>query len=461
MASHKHEQSAARRRGVSRRTFLQGVGVTMALPWMESIPVWGAEATAAAGAAAAGTTATAAGTFPLRFSVMFMGCGVNGNHWWAKGSGADMKLGKSLEPLAPVKTKINVINGLFNKPAVGKGIHPGQTGNLLSGVPLQKGATIRGGVSMDQVLATHIGQDTLQPSMVLACEQPMTGYHETNFSNAYSSHISWRTAESPVPNEVYPSLAFDGLFENRGTLRNQSVLDRVKERAESLSRQVSMSDRGKLDEYLTSVREVETRIERLRKDKDKAEERARASGQSVFAMERPANGLPEDQRDHARLMCDIIALAFQTDKTRVASLVLCRDLSSMYYPFLDVRQGHHSASHDDLSDGYERISRFHLSQMAYLAQKLDAMPEGEGTVLDNSCLLWLSNMWAGWKHDNMKLPVVMAGGLGGRLETGRSLDYLYAGDENRKVCSLYLSIMDRMGVELDHFGDSDTRLAGL
>ena len=178
-------------------------------------------------------------------------------------------------------------------------------------------------------------------------------------------------------------------------------------------------------------------------------------------MERPQNGLPEDLREHTRLMCDIIAMAFQTDKTRVASLLLARDLSSLYYPFLDVREGHHGASHDDLSDGYERISRFHLSQLAYLAQKLDAMPEGDGTVLDHSCLLWLSNMWAGWKHDNMKVPVVTAGGLGGTLETGRSLEYLYAGDDNRKLCSLYLSIMDRMGVTLDRFGDASTRLAGL
>jgi hypothetical protein len=130
-------------------------------------------------------------------------------------------------------------------------------------------------------------------------------------------------------------------------------------------------------------------------------------------------------------------------------------------PFLDVREGHHGASHEDLSDGYERISRFHLGQFADLAQKLDSMPEGEGTVLDNCCLLYLSNMWAGWKHDNMKVPVVTAGGLGGTLETGRSLDYLHAGDENRKLCSLYLSIMDRIGVKLDSFGDASTRLQGL
>jgi hypothetical protein len=314
---------------------------------------------------------------------------------------------------------------------------------------------------MDQLLANRIGQETAHPSIVLACEQPMTGYHETNFSMAYSSHISWQSADSPVPNEVYPSLAFDNLFENRGGLRNQSILDRVKDRAASLRRDVSSTDRVKLDEYLTSVREVERQIERLRTAKDTADDRAELKNMPALAMERPANGLPEDLRDHCRLMCDIIALAFQTDKTRVASVLLARDLSSLYYPFLEVREGHHGASHDDLSDGYERISRFHLGHLAYLAAKLDAMPEGEGTVLDHSGLLWLSNMWAGWKHDNMKVPVVIAGGMGGTLETGRALDYLYAGDENRKLCSLYLSLMDRMGVTLDAFGDSTTRLAGL
>src|SRR5580765_2792882 len=183
----------------TRRTLLRGIGVTMSLPWLESLPVWGA------------TTEP-----PKRLAVLFMGNGINGNHWWAKGSGANMKLSKSLEPLESVKTKINVINGLFNKPAVGIGIHPGQTGQLLTGTSIQKGASIHSGVSMDQVIANHVGQETLQSSIVLACEQPMTGYHETNFSMAYSSHISWQSPESPVPNEVYPSLAFDSLFENRG-----------------------------------------------------------------------------------------------------------------------------------------------------------------------------------------------------------------------------------------------------
>src|ERR1035437_1943644 len=174
-----------------------------------------------------------------------------------------------------------------------------------------------------------------------------------------------------------------------------------------------------------------------------------------------ANGLPEDLRDHARLMCDIIAIAFQTDRTRVASLILARDLSAMYYPFREVREGHHGASHNNLSDGYERISRFHLSQLAYLATKLDSMPEGNGTVLDNSCLMFLSNLWIGRKHDNFRLPLVLAGGLGGKLETGRTLNYLDAGEENRKMCSLYLSLMDRFGAKLDQFGDAQTRLERL
>jgi hypothetical protein len=161
-------------------------------------------------------------------------------------------------------------------------------------------------------------------------------------------------------------------------------------------------------------------------------------------------------------MCDIVALAFQTDKTRVASLLLARDLSALYYPFLDAAPaGHHLASHDNTSDGYERITRFHVSQLAYLASKLDAMPEGDGTVLDNSCLMFLSSLWIGRNHNNSQLPVVLAGGLGGTLQTGRSLDYVDAGDENRKICSLYLGIMDRMGIKLDAFGDATTRLNNL
>lgn len=434
---------------ISRRRFLRGAGVVMALPWLESIPVWGADTMTSAGDPAA---------TPKRLAVLFMANGVNPNHWTAQGAGATMELGQSLAPLEPVKGKINFIKGLFNKAATGVGIHPGMTGNLLSGAHLTKGAELHGGVSMDQVLATHLGEQTVQPSLVLGCEQPVTGYHETNFSMAYSSHISWENATSPVPMEVYPSLAFDSLFENRGNLRNQSVLDRVMDQAASLSRQVSSTDKAKLDEYLTSVREVEKRAEAMRAAKAKADANAQGASQPVFTMKRPDNGLPEDIREHMRLMCDILALAFQTDKTRIATLLLCRDISGLFYPFLNVKLAHHLASHSDTSDDFLRINQYYTSQYAYLINKLDSMPEGEGTVLDNTCLVFMSNMWSGSSHDSSKVPVLTAGGLGGTLETGRVLDYTKDGDENRKLCSFYLSLMDRMGVKLDRFGDASTVL---
>src|SRR5277367_6410523 len=429
---------------VSRRAVLRGAGCTVALPWLESLH------------ALADVPPPSA--FPKRFGIVFLGNGINEDHWSAEGQGSAMKLSKTLSPLEPLKQKINVIDGLFNKAATGHGIHPPQTGSLLSGAEIQKGAVIRSGISVDQMIANVVGQDTPQSSIVLACEQPMSGYHETNYSMAYSSHISWQTPDSPVPVEVYPSLAWDNLFDNRGSLQNISILDRVKDRAQDLSKCISGTDKGKLDEYLTSVREVEKRVEGMRKGMDDANDAAKAKNTIAATMERPANGLPEDLRDHARLMCDIIAIAFQTNKTRVASLIISHDLSAMYYPFLDVKEGHHSASHNNNSDGYERIARFHVEQYAYLATKLDSMKEGNGTVLDNTCLMFLSNMWIGRKHDNFRLPVVLAGGLGGTLQTGRTLNYLKDSEDNRKMCSLYLSLMDRFDVKLEQFGDSQTRL---
>jgi Protein of unknown function (DUF1552) len=432
---------------ISRRAILRGAGCALAAPWLESF------------GAKAGTTG--AEVFPKRFGVVFLGCGVNEDHWGSEGSGPEMKLSKSLSPLEPLKSKINVIHGLFNKGAMGLGIHPPQTGSLLTGATLTKGATLRSGISVDQMIASRMGHETLQPSMVLACEQPITGFHESNYSMAYSSHISWQSPHSPVPNEIYPSLAFDMLFENRGSLLNLSILDRVKGRAERLSRKISSSDNARLDEFLTSVREVEKRVDGMRKAKDKADDLAKLKNRPVWSMERPANGLPEDLREHARVMLDLIAIAFQTDKTRVATLMISRDLSAMYYPFLEVSQAHHGASHYNNNDEYERVTRWHVSQFAYLASKLDSMPEGAGTVLDNSCLMFLSNLWIGRTHNNSRLPIALAGGLGGDLKTGRTLDYVKAGDENRKVCSLYLSLMDRMGIKLDRFGDADTRLESL
>ena len=432
---------------LSRRAVLRGAGCTVALPFLESLHAL--------------ADVPSPNDFPKRFGIVFLGCGINEDHWSAEGQGAAMKLSKTLSPLEPLKEKINVIDGLYVQALTGQGIHPAQTGSLLSGAHISKGAIIHSGISVDQMIASRVGEDTPQSSIVLACDQPMTGYHESNFSLAYSSYLSWQSPNSPVPVEVYPSLAWDNLFDNRGSLQNLSILDRVKDRAQDLSKCISGTDKGKLDEYLTSVREVEKRVEGMRKGKTDADDAAKAKNTVVATMERPANGLPEDLRDHARLMCDIIAIAYQTNKTRVASLIISHDLSAMYYPFLDVKEGHHSASHNNNSDGYERIARFHVEQYAYLAKKLDSMKEGNGTVLDNTCLMFLSNMWIGRKHDNTRLPLVLAGGLGGTLQTGRTLDYTKAADENRKMSSLYLSLMDQMDVKLDRFGDADARLEGV
>ena len=433
---------------LSRRRWLRGAGVVVGLPWLESMPVWGQSS----------DSNNSGVDFPKRFGVMFMACGVHPEHWWAKGEGKEMELSRCLQPLDGLQSKLNVIDGLFNKNATGVGIHPGQTGNILSGAALKKGAELRGGISVDQAIANAIGQDDVVPSLVLGCEQPTTGYHETNFSMAYSSHISWQNATSPVPMEVYPSLAFDSLFENRGSQRNKSILDRITEEASALQRQASANDKAKLEEYLTSIREVEKRIDRQRGPVAKAADTVEQKGKSIFAMERPDNGLPEDIREHMRLMCDIIALAFQSNKTRVASLLLCRDISGLLYPFLQVRKPHHLASHDELSEEWERVTTYYCSQLAYLGKKLDSMPEGDGTVLDHSCLMFVNNMFSGSKHDSSKLPLLTLGGLDGTLNTGRVMNFVDQPESEKKLCSLYLSLMNRMGVAATQFGDATVPL---
>ncbi len=419
---------------VSRRVLLKGLGVTVALPWLESV------------ASAAPAAAKAA---PKRFACMFIGDGISPPHWWAKGTGAEMELGSSLEPLAPFKDKLNVIDGLFNRE--GDGGHARCTGNILSGAKLERGRTIKGGVSMDQVLAKHYEEETPQPSLVLGCEQPVSGFHESQYSMVYASHISWRNGDSPVPIELYPALAFDSLFGGKAGKLHGSILDDVLEQAKDVSGKVSGADKQKVDEYLASVRETEARVQRLNKmAKDDT---------AVPADKRPPAGQPKDFREYSRLMCDIIALAFQSDRSRVATLLMSRDLSGMVYPFLGVRDDHHSYSHDNEGKSYQAIVKCHIEQYAYLIEKLSKMREGTGTVLDNSCIMFVSEHWNA--HNGTRVPLVLAGGLGGALKTGRTHDYLKAGNDKRKLCSLYLTLMDKMGLELKEFGDSKERLAGI
>ena len=258
--------------------------------------------------------------------------------------------------------------------------------------------------------------------MVLGCEQPITGYHETNFSMAYSSHISWQSATSPVPMEVYPSLAFDSLFDNRGSQRNKSILDRVREEAAGPEPAVSVDDRAKLDEYLTSVREVEKRVVPMRAAKRRRRAR-RDSGQPTLTMPRPDNGLPEDIREHMRLMCDLIALGFQTDKTRIATLLLCRDISGLFYPFLNVRAAHHGAR-TTTSPRPTSASPASTSASSPTSPRASTpCPRAKEPCSTTPACCSSTACVPARKHDASKVPVVLAGGLGGTLETGRVLDY--------------------------------------
>jgi hypothetical protein len=418
---------------------LQGLGCTIALPWLESAKLFGVEAAAAVQAKA-----------PQRFACLFIGDGISPEQWWSKGNGAAMELGSSLASLAPFKEKLNVINGLFNQH--GNGGHAKCTGNILSGANLLRGRVISGGVSMDQKLSQHFEEATPVPSMVLGCEQPVSGFHESQYSMVYASHISWRTPSSPIPIELFPALAFDSLFGSQTGKLQGSILDHALAQANDLRGKVSGADQIKIDEYLTSVRETEKRIQMLNKT-------SRHEAPLPPASQRPPVGQPKDFKEYARLMCDIIALAFQTDRTRVATLLLSRDLSGQTYPFLNIRDAHHNLSHSNTGPEYQSIVRFHVEQFAYLVGKLDKMQEGDRTVLDNSCIMFVSEHWNA--HNGSKVPVALAGGLGGTLKTGRSLDYLDAGNDKRKLCSMYLSIMDRMGLELKEFGDAKERLAGI
>jgi hypothetical protein len=422
---------------LSRRTMLRGLGVTMALPWLESLPVWGDEPAKNGKASEA----------PVRLAVLFSGNGYHSKEWWAKGEGKGMELGQVLAPLNDVREKLLFISGLYNEQALKGNIHSSQTGNLLSGAPLASGGDIRSGTSVDQLLAQTYGRSTKVPSLVLACEKSNPSVHK-NYSMLYSSHISWTSPTTPTPLELYPALAFDRLFKDEAQKGDKSVLDAVLADASDLRRQISTTDQRKLDEYLDSVRDVEQRIDNAGK---KGELQGWRPTLDKPNMERPADGIPQNIADHMRLMCDILVLGFQTDTTRITTLKLNNDHSSLRFPHLGVDYMiHHLLSHSDTAD-WLKVNQFFTEQLAYIARKLDAIQEGERTLLDNSMLMFCSSMMTG-SHDATQLPIVMVGRGGGRIQTGRTLNY--RDKSNRQACRLYLSMMDKMQLRPGKFGDA-------
>src|SRR5689334_16208181 len=346
-----------------------------------------------------------------------------------------MELGKVIEPLAGFREKMLFISGLYNQEALKGNIHSSQTGKLLSGAPLASGGEIRSGTSIDQLLAQQYGRSTKVPSLVLGCEKSNPAVHK-NYSMLYSSHISWSSPTTPTPLEIYPALAFDRLFKDDVQRGDKSVLDAVLADATDLRRQISANDQRKLDEYLDSVRDVETRIENAGK---KGELQGWRPTLAKPNIPRPADGIPQNIADHMRLMADILVLAFQTDTTRVCTLKLNNDHSSLRFPNLASDRPnqridymiHHLLSHTNNAD-WLRVNQFFVEQVAYIADRLNRIQEGNRTLLDNSMIVYCSSMMTG-NHENNQLPVVLLGSGGGQIRTGRCLDYLNR--PNRKMCS--------------------------
>ena len=448
----------SRRRPVSttsRRHVLRGLGAALTLPWMESLPAFAQPATGSGGATKP----------PVRLGIIYFSNGVEPAHWWAKGSGADMELGPGLQPMLPHREDMVFIRGLFNQSAqVSTSPHLGRM-NLLSGAPVSLDPNqIRVGTSMDQVLATAFADETEVPSLVLGIE-PNELRLEDGLSMIYGSSLSWISPTRAAAKEIYPARTFDRLVDDgSGRTLDRSILDAVRDESQSLRPRISKDDDHKLSEYFEGIRDIEKRIERA-----STEERLEGWRPTLAQpdMPRPKHELPQDVPAHMKLMLDLIVLAFQMDKTRVATLMLNNDLSQMNFKFVEGVQG---ALHLDLTHNgriaekeamYLKTNQFHSAQFAYVTSRMKAISEGETTLLDNSILMFASSLFDGDLHGAEQLPILLTGKGGGSLKTGRILDYLDKGDEQRKACSLHLSLMDRMGVKLDRFGDATARLSDL
>ncbi len=434
---------------LNRRNFLRGTGVALALPWMESL--------------APAATTTGASKPPTRFACVYFSNGVEPEHWWAKGSGATMEIGPGLTPMMPHRADMTFIRGLYNHQAfISTSPHLGRNPNLLSGAKVSLDpADIRVGTSFDQVLAREIGSHTAVPSLVLGIE-PNELRLEDGLSMVYGSCISWTSPTKPATKEIYPARTFDMLVgDGSGRELDRSILDAVLKETHELQPRISRGDKTKLDEYLESIRDIEKRIERA-----KREERIEGWKPTLTKpnMPRPADAIPQDVPAHMKLMLDLIVLAFQMDKTRLATLMLNNDLSQMNFKFVEGVKG---ALHLDLTHNgkapaaeamYLKTNQYHVQQFAYLIDRLKKIDEGGQSLLDSSILMCCSSLFDGDTHGADQLPILLAGKGNGTLQPGRILDYLDKGNDNRRACSLYLSLMDKMGVKLERFGDTDKRL---
>ena len=450
---------------ISRRTFLRGLGTAMALPLLDSmIPLRAFAATSPGTAAAAKAAASAVGkTVPNRMVFMFV---PNGMHMpaWTPATEGVFQLPPILEPLQGVRDSISVLTNLAQHNAFGLGDGAGdhaRSGAVwLTGVHPRKtaGADIKAGISVDQLAAQHIGDRTRFASLELGIERgAQAGNCDSGYSCAYSSSIAWQGEATPVAKEINPRLVFDRLFGNgnmdeaaasryRRESERKSILDFVQEDANDLKNKLGAHDNAKLDEYLTGVREIEQRLNRAGGDAPR-----------VDPSKRPT-GVPSDPGEHIRLMGDMMILAMQTDTTRICTLMLANDGSNRSYSNIGISEGHHELSHHggdpDKQAKIERINRFHIEQLGYILNRMQNTKEGSGTLLDNTMLVYGAGISDGDRHNHDELPILLAGKGAGTIKGGQHIRYV----PNTPMSNLFLSMLDRMGVREDTFGDSNGRL---
>ncbi len=448
----------------TRRRFLRGLGLAVALPAMESLLPRGLAA-ASASASASRLGASAAGV-PLRMAFIYFPNGANQKCWFPHGEGADFTFNKTMEPLEALKHRVQVISGLDHINATagkdGPGDHARASSTFLTGVRVKKtaGSDIHAGVSIDQLAARHVGHLTRFPSLELTCDGVRkSGGCDSGYSCAYDYNMSWRTPTSPMSPEPNPRLVFERLFgagpagerrQNyaRRQAQQKSILDFVLDDARDLQGQLASRDRRKLDEYLAGVREIETRIQQ-----------AETIGEGPDPGGDTPPGIPAAHRDHIRVMCDMMALAFQTDATRVATLILAHDGSNRAFPEIGIPEGHHFLSHhqskEDRLDKYAKIDRFYMEEYARFLRKLEDTKDVDGqSVLHNSMIVYGCGNGDGNRHNHDNLPLVLAGNGGGTLNPGR---YTKAGAV--PMSNLFLGMVDRFGIPgVERFGDSTGRL---
>jgi hypothetical protein len=441
---------------IDRRALLKGIGTMMALPLLEGMLPLSA-------------MAQSIKVRPNRMAFLFVPNGVMMSDWTPATEGALGELPHILEPFADLRSEINVLTGLTQKNAFalgdGPGDHARSAAAWLTGVHPRKtsGADIKNGISADQVAAQRIGHLTPFPSLELGCERSaQAGDCDSGYSCAYSSCVSWRSDATPVAKEVNPRLVFERLFGNGDSAQmtessvhrakyNRSILDFVLEDATALKSRLGERDKKKLDEYLTSVREIEQRVAKF----------DRASQQAVEGGVRIPSGVPKDYAEHIRLMGDMMILAFQTDLTRVATFMFANEGSNRNYRMVGVPDGHHDMSHHGRDPkkvaAKRKIDRFHSEQLAYILTKMHSIREPEGTLLENSMVVYGGGISDGDRHNHDDLPILMAGKGGGRIKTGRHVRY----GNGTPLNNLFLSMLDRMGIPAETLGDSTGKLQQL